>query len=69
MAKQLNVIEIYGNNAAVLCPGCPAIFLTSSITNKKNGRKCPQCGQWIAKLEQGNKTVTFLSIKAEVPAI
>ena len=60
MSRQANVIEIYGNNAAVLCPGCPTIFLTASI--HKNGRKCPGCGSWNAKLESDNKTVTFSEI-------
>jgi hypothetical protein len=64
MSRQPNVIEIYGNNAAVLCPGCPAIFLTASIHPK--GRVCPTCGRWNAKLEKDNKAVTFSEVSGPV---
>jgi rRNA maturation endonuclease Nob1 len=64
VSRQPHVIEVYGNNAAVICPGCPTIFLTASI--HPNGRKCPHCGGWIAKLKRDNKTVIFS--KVSVPA-
>jgi hypothetical protein len=62
MSRQANVIEIYGNNAAVLCPGCPTIFIVSAVVNKKNGRTCPGYKKWIAKLKQENGTVTFSEV-------
>jgi ribosomal protein S27E len=38
-----NIIkDVYGNNAAVQCPSCDRVFVTSSFLNK-SGRVCPGC--------------------------
>jgi hypothetical protein len=68
MSRQPNVIEIYGNNAAVLCPGCPTIFIVSAVVNKVNGRKCPNCERWTANLGKDLKVVTF-SESSSVPVL
>ncbi len=28
----------YGNNAAVACPGCGKVFLSSQVLNRRDGR-------------------------------
>ncbi len=37
------VLDIYGNNAAVICPSCGKVFVFSGFLDKKRGRVCPHC--------------------------
>ena len=43
----------YGNNAAVRCPGCGKVFLSSQVLHRK-GRACPACGKY--KLTVGSSS-------------
>ena len=36
--------DVYGNNAAVICPSCGKVYVVSGLLNGENGRKCPKCG-------------------------
>jgi DNA-directed RNA polymerase subunit RPC12/RpoP len=37
------ILDVYGNNAAVLCPSCSKPFVFSAFLNKRAGRVCPHC--------------------------
>jgi DNA-directed RNA polymerase subunit RPC12/RpoP len=39
-----NIVDRYGNNAAVRCLACSQVFIVSQLLNKINGRLCPHCG-------------------------
>lgn len=47
-ATGTSVIDIYGNNAATVCPACKGPYLVSAGVGKRNGnenyRDCPRCG-------------------------
>ena len=39
------ILDIYGNNAAVRCTKCERVFVVSKFLNKKKPRNCPGgCG-------------------------
>jgi hypothetical protein len=42
---QAQVLDRYGNNAAVGCGFCYRTFVVSQLLNKKNGRSCPHCAK------------------------
>lgn len=39
----IEILDRYGNNAAVRCPPCGGVFLVSTHLNQKSGRICPHC--------------------------
>jgi hypothetical protein len=53
------VADIYGNNAAAICPSCSKAFVFSSHLNSKSGRVCPHCAGSKAILSEGHLTVTL----------
>jgi hypothetical protein len=40
----IEILDKYGNNAAVRCPPCGGVFVVSTHLNQKSGRACPICG-------------------------
>lgn len=62
LTLDVNVLDVYGNNAAVRCPACLRIFVVSALVNRANGRKCPACLGSLARFgEGGDVTVEQLS--------
>ena len=41
------VLDLFGNNAAVECPGCNHVYIVSGMIHKK-GRDCPVCHESLA---------------------
>ncbi len=62
MIRQSNVVEIYGDDAVVLCKNCPTIFVVSRFVNKDFGRVCPNCGLCNAALSKDREFVTFTEV-------
>jgi len=56
-----NVLDIYGNNAAVHCTSCDKVFVFSGFLNKVSGRVCPHCGKSRAIIEDDEVQVIALS--------
>lgn len=57
MTGDLNVKDIHGNNAAVLCPACQVPFVFSGFLDGKRGRACPHCKNALAALSDGKLRV------------
>jgi uncharacterized protein (DUF983 family) len=55
-----NVHDVYGNNAAVSCPGCGQIFVVSGFLNKGE-RECPGCGKSRAIFDGQNSRIITTS--------
>ena len=51
------VSDVYGNNAAVLCPKCKRAFVFSGFLHRNTGRICPHCGESRAALSGERITV------------
>jgi Zn finger protein HypA/HybF involved in hydrogenase expression len=47
----------YGNNAAIACPECGKVFLSSQVLHRK-GRPCPQCGKFRLTVRSGSAEIT-----------
>jgi len=58
MTGDANVLDVYGNNAAVRCTFCGNVFVFSRYLNKANGRVCPHCGKSKAIVEDDQVRVT-----------
>jgi len=58
MTGDINVLDIYGNNAAVRCTSCEKVFVFSSLLNKVSGRVCPHCGKSRAMIDDDEVRIT-----------
>lgn len=47
-----------GNNAAFTCPSCNQVFLVSGMIHR-NGRSCPNCGQFTGRVDPEGATATL----------
>ncbi|MDP2684982.1 MAG: hypothetical protein Q8P20_08175 [bacterium] len=51
--------NIYGNNAAITCPGCSKVFVVSGFLN--NGeRECPDCKMYIGFFDAKNEVLSII---------
>jgi Zn finger protein HypA/HybF involved in hydrogenase expression len=55
-----NILDEYGNNAALRCPSCGGVFVFSQHINKKSGRECPHCHKSRATLSAGKIEVELI---------
>jgi NAD-dependent SIR2 family protein deacetylase len=55
-----NVLDVYGNNAAVRCPACGKVFVVSRLVNKVKGRACPNCEGAIAQFSGDSVSVAIV---------
>jgi hypothetical protein len=39
----MDVIDLYGSNAIVVCPECRGPYIVSDFLDKRGLRKCPHC--------------------------
>ncbi len=39
----MDVIDMYGNNAIVVCPECRGPYIVCDFLDKRDKRKCPHC--------------------------
>jgi hypothetical protein len=39
----VDVIDLYGNNAIVVCPECRGPYIVRDFLDKRGLRKCPHC--------------------------
>jgi len=39
----MQVIDLYGNNAIVVCPECRGPYIVSEFLDQRGLRKCPHC--------------------------
>ena len=39
----MDVIDMYGNNAVVVCPECRGPYIVCDFLDKRDRRKCPHC--------------------------
>jgi Zn finger protein HypA/HybF involved in hydrogenase expression len=49
-----NVLDEYGNNAAINCPSCSGVFVFSRHLNKSSGRECPHCHKSKVTISDGD---------------
>tara|TARA_B100000609_G_C17027282_1_gene336867 strand:- start:241 stop:468 length:228 start_codon:yes stop_codon:yes gene_type:complete len=64
LANNYKNSDIWGNNAAFICPVCSKVFIVSLfLTNGE--RQCPCCGQSTAKIEAVDKDKYRASISIE----
>lgn len=39
----MQVVDLYGNNAIVVCPECRGPYIVCDFLDKRDLRKCPHC--------------------------
>lgn len=52
-ANEHDEVEIYGNNAAFLCPveNCGKVFITNTPRMNDGFKQCPKCGKTRVRLQ------------------
>jgi Zn finger protein HypA/HybF involved in hydrogenase expression len=59
-----NILDEYGNNAAIRCPSCGGVFVFSKHINEKSGRVCPHCHRAKATVSAGKVEVELIVVEA-----